>query len=141
MDDEQVEISTHEASQRSGMSQRHLASLLRQHKLEGSYDSKRRRWMVNAAALERFLTLDGKAARLRRYTYATCLYERAQQAVQEGHPAQAEPLYRKAITLFDQIYGTGSTSSIRIRNDLGHLYIEQQRYKEAEILFYSGIER
>src|SRR5881394_3968316 len=103
MDEEQEELSTHEASQRSGMSQGYLAASLRQHKLEGSYDSKRRRWMVNAAALERFLTIDDKTG-VRRITYANRLYERALQAVQEGQPAQAEPLYQKALTFFDYFY-------------------------------------
>ena len=103
MDEEQEELSTHEASQKSGMSQGYLASLLRQHKLEGAYDSKRRRWTVNAAALERFLTIDDKTGE-RRITYAKRLQQRAQQAVQEGRLAQAEPLYLKALTFFDYFY-------------------------------------
>ncbi len=135
MDEEQEELSTHEASRRSGMSQGHLASLLRQHKLEGSYNSKQKRWMVNAAALERYLTADGRLTRERRYTYATRLYQRAQQAVQGGHPAEAESLYLKAVTLFDQLYRTrGLSDSVRIRNDLGQLYCELQRYTEAETI-------
>src|SRR5215470_9528390 len=120
MDNEQEELSTHEASQKSGMSQGHLASLLRQHKLEGSYDSKQRRWMVKAAALERYLTIDDRTGE-RRFTYANRLHERAQQALDEGHLAQAEPLYQKALTLFDELFGTGYPDSIRIRNNLGHL--------------------
>src|SRR5262249_35605791 len=81
------ELSTREASQKSGMSQGHLASLLRRHKLEGSYNSKQRRWMVSAAALERYLTVDDTTGE-RRFTYAKRLYKRAYQAVQEGHLAQ-----------------------------------------------------
>lgn len=139
MDEEQEELSTYEASQKSGMSQGYLASLLRQHKLEGSYNSKQRRWMINAAALERFLTIEDKTG-VRRITYAKRLQQRAQQAVQEGQLAQAEPLYLKALTFFDYFYGTECSESIRIRNDLGHLYCEQQRYKEAETHFLQALE-
>lgn len=138
MDEEQEELSTHEASLKSGMSQGHLASLLRQHKLEGSYNSKQRRWMVNAAALERYLTVDDRTG-VRRCTYASRLYERAQQAVDDGQFAQAEPLYQKALTLFDGLFGTSYPESIRIRNNLGHLYCEQQRYREAEVLFLQAL--
>jgi tetratricopeptide (TPR) repeat protein len=138
MDEEQEELSTHEASQRSGLSQGHLASLLRQHKLEGSYNSKQRRWMVNAAALERYLTIDDKTGE-RSYNYAQRLYQRAQQAVQEGHLVRAEPLYQKAITLFDEVLGEGCVESRRMRNNLGRLYYEQQRYTEAETLFLRAL--
>src|SRR5579859_7709317 len=138
MDEEQEELSTHEASLQSGMSQGHLASLLRQHKLAGSYNSKQRRWMVNAAALERYLTIDDRTGE-RRFTYANRLYKRAQQAVDTGHLTQAEPLYQKALTLFDELFGADYPESIRIRNNLGHLYCEQQRYTEAETLFLQAL--
>ena len=106
MDEEQEELSTHEASQQSGMSQGHLASLLRQHKLAGSFNSKQRRWMVNAAALERYLTIDDRTGE-RRFTYANRLYERAQQSVDEGHLAQAEPLYQRALWIREQGLSSG----------------------------------
>jgi len=134
MDEEQEELSTHEASQKSGMSQRYLASLLRQHKLEGYYDSKRRRWMVNAAALERFLTVEDKTGE-RRVNYARRMREQAQQAVQEGQLAQAESLYKKALSLFDYFYAVTRAESGRTRNELGDLYCKQQRYTEAETIF------
>ena len=134
MDEEQEELSTYEASQKSGMSQGYLASLLRQHKLEGSYDSKRRRWMVNVAAFERFLTIEDKTGE-RRITYAKRLEQRAQQAVQEGQLAQAESLYLKALTLFDYFHFATWAECRRIRIALGHLYSDQQRYAEAEAIF------
>jgi tetratricopeptide (TPR) repeat protein len=56
----------------------------------------------------------------------------------QGRYAEAEPLYRRALTITEKSLGPGHRS-VAVLNNLAELYHAQGRYAEAEVLYKRGL--
>ncbi len=66
-------------------------------------------------------------------TAAVCL-------VQVGRYEEAEPLFKRALEISDQISGRGSSDEAILLNNLADLYMKQGKYQEAEKLYKRAVE-
>jgi len=63
---------------------------------------------------------------------ASVLYNLAGVSVEQGRYAQAEPLYRTSLEIREKSFGAAHPLAAEARNDIGFLYLQQGKYKEAE---------
>jgi excisionase family DNA binding protein len=139
MNDEHIatrrEVSTSEASHLSGLSQGYITSLLRQGKLAAR--RKGNQWLVDRDGLERYLGTDAPIDR--QYRYAGHLTSRAIQAFGQWRHTEAAALYQEAIMRYDQWPNLGAYEGAVARNNLASIYLEEQRYSEAEALLTQAL--
>src|SRR5438874_1549474 len=93
------------------------------------------KWAVGPAlaGLMALASLPGLAAEAT--TDPRALAEQAQQLVEQGHPEQAEPLYRRAATLLEEALGPDHPQVIEVLRALAEFYGGEGRPDEAEPLY------
>src|SRR5207245_11369421 len=63
------------------------------------------------------------------------LYEAGHYLRARAQNAQAEPLFKKALEIREQVLGAKDADTASTLHDLAWLYLDQGRYKEAEPLY------
>jgi tetratricopeptide (TPR) repeat protein len=72
--------------------------------------------------------------------YASYLDSLGSLYIAEGQPAQAEPLYQHALTIWEKAFGPHHPSVAQSLNNLGLLHHQQQHYAQAEPLYQRALE-
>jgi tetratricopeptide (TPR) repeat protein len=58
----------------------------------------------------------------------------------QGKYEQAEPLYQRALTIFERVLGPDHPDTARNLHDLAALYADQGKYEQAEPLYQRALE-